>query len=177
MVNAGAIVIHHPCTCAHEQGAGPAGLSSAPNLDDFAGVLETLAQRYAVVDHSAPDWVRRSIVAAGSKLRALRFMLQHAPHGKPLRLLNVGAQIGSLPLYAMKFGIHAAAVDNAEFAQNCGSVLREYGVDYRVTLDPQAPADSRPAFSCGPDGRMETALRACARTARLANSLRTYDCR
>ena len=132
-------MIHHPCTYAHDQGTGAVGLSIAPNLDDFAGVLETLAQRYAAVNRGAPDWVRGSIVAAGSKLRALRFMLQHTPSHKPAQLLDVGSQIGALPLYALRFGIQAAAVDNAEFAQDCGSVLREYGVDYRVSDAGQSP--------------------------------------
>jgi SAM-dependent methyltransferase len=54
-------------------------------------------------------------------------------------VLDVGSQIGSLPLYASRFGIRTAAVDNAEFAKDCGSVLREYGVDYRVTDAGAAP--------------------------------------
>ena len=132
-------MIRHPCIYGHGQGIGRAGFSSAPNLDDFADVLETLAQQYAALNYSAPDWVRGSIVAAGSKLRALRFMLQHSPPRKQPRLLDVGSQIGALPLYALRFGIQAAAVDNAEFAQDCGSVLREYGVDYRVTDAGQSP--------------------------------------
>jgi SAM-dependent methyltransferase len=91
------------------------------------------------MSRSAPDWVRGSIVAAGSKLRALQFMLRHRPLGRPPRLLDVGSQIGALPLYASQFGIQTAALDNAEFAQDCSSVLREYGVDYRVGDAGQPP--------------------------------------
>jgi len=43
---------------------------------------------------------------------------------------NAPSQIGSRPLYVFRFGTQAAALDNAEFAKDCGSVLREYGVDY-----------------------------------------------
>ena len=59
-------MFNHSCTYAHEQGAGPAGFPRAPELDVFAGVLETLAQRCAVVNRSAPDWVQGSIVAVES---------------------------------------------------------------------------------------------------------------
>ena len=132
-------MIPHPYICVQEQLTGPGCIPRAPNLNDFADVLEVLAQRYATVNRDAPEWVRGSMVAAGSKLRALRFMLRHSPPGGQPRLLDVGSQIGALPLYASRLGIRAAAVDNAEFAQDCGSVLREYGVDYRVTDAGQAP--------------------------------------
>ena len=106
-----------------------------PNLDDFAGVLELLAERYSQVEgqgEQSAEWVRSAIGSADTKLEALRFILEHSSsRGKP-RLLDVGSQIGSLPLYAMRLGIEATAIDNAELASDCGRILREYGVDYRV---------------------------------------------
>jgi SAM-dependent methyltransferase len=132
-------VIHQHWTNVQDQGTSLAACPVAPTLGDFADVLETLAERYAAVDENARDWVRGSIVAAGSKLRALRFMLRHSPSPHAMRLLDVGSQIGSLPLYASRFGIRTAAVDNAGFAADCASVLRGYGVDYRVSDVGAAP--------------------------------------
>jgi SAM-dependent methyltransferase len=106
-----------------------------PNLGDFADVIELLAERYSRVEgqgEQSADWVRTSLVAADAKLRALRFILARPSHGSQPRLLDIGSQIGSLPLYASHLGIKSAAVDNAEFAEDCGRILREYGVDYRV---------------------------------------------
>jgi len=106
-----------------------------PNLHDFADVLELLAERYSQVEgqdeHSA-DWVRSAIGSADTKLGALRFILEHSSLGSKPRLLDIGSQIGSLPLYATRLGIEAAAVDNAELAPDWGRIIREYGVDYRV---------------------------------------------
>jgi len=105
---AGAAVIHHHWTHAQDQGTSFAGSPTAPHLDDFTEVLESLAKRYAVVNDNAPDWVRGSSVAAGSKLQALRFMLQHSSPRSQVRLLDMGSQIGSLPLHVFRFGIRTA---------------------------------------------------------------------
>ncbi|MGB6432092.1 MAG: class I SAM-dependent methyltransferase, partial [Candidatus Acidiferrales bacterium] len=106
-----------------------------PNLDDFADVLELLAERYSKVEgqgEKSAEWVRMSIVYAETKLRALRFILARSSPGSRPRLLDIGTQIGSLPLYASRLGIEAAGLDYAEFAPDCERILREYGVDYRV---------------------------------------------
>lgn len=107
-----------------------------PNLEDFADVLDLLAERYSQVEGQGEQsayWVRASITAADAKLDALRFILARSPAESKPRLLDIGSQIGSLPLYALRLGIESAAVDNAEFAPDCGRILREYGVDYRVS--------------------------------------------
>jgi SAM-dependent methyltransferase len=106
-----------------------------PNLADFADVLELLAERYSQVEgqgEESADWVRSAICSADTKLGALRFILARSSPGSRPRLLDIGSQIGSLPLYATRLGIESTAVDNAEFAPDCGRILREYGVDYRV---------------------------------------------
>jgi SAM-dependent methyltransferase len=106
-----------------------------PNLSDYADVLELLAERYSQVEgqnEQSADWVRSAICSADTKLQALRFILERASPGSRPRLLDIGSQIGSLPLYATRLGIESTAIDNAEFAPDCGRILREYGVDYRV---------------------------------------------
>lgn len=106
---------------------------SAPNLDDFAKVLEVLAERLGHGQANNVNWIGGSIVAAETKLRVLRLILERSsssPDGS--RLLDIGSQIGSLPVYAMQFGIQAAAVDNGDFASDCASTARELGVDYRI---------------------------------------------
>jgi SAM-dependent methyltransferase len=106
-----------------------------PNLRDFADVLELLAERYSQVEgqgEQSADWVRSAIGSAGTKLGALRFILKRSSPGSRPRLLDIGSQIGSLPLYATRLGIESTAVDNHEIASDCGRILREYGVDYRV---------------------------------------------
>jgi SAM-dependent methyltransferase len=106
-----------------------------PNLADFSDVLELLAERYSKVEgqgEQSAEWVRLSVVTAETKLRALRFILKHSEPGSKPRLLDIGSQIGSLPLYASRLGIGATALDYADLASDCGRILRELGVDYRV---------------------------------------------
>jgi SAM-dependent methyltransferase len=106
---------------------------SAPNLDDFAEVLDLLAERLGHGQAKNANWVGGSIVAAETKLRVLRLVLQrNSPSRGCARLLDIGSQIGSLPVYALQFGIQAAAVDNGDFASDCASAARELGVDYRI---------------------------------------------
>jgi SAM-dependent methyltransferase len=110
--------------------------NAKPNLDDFTDVLEFLAERYSKVEgqgEKSAEWVRLSIVTAETKLRALRFILKRSsPPGSKPRLLDIGSQIGSLPLYALRLGMESAALDYADLASDCGRILRECGVDYRV---------------------------------------------
>src|ERR1700693_5158749 len=85
-----------------------------PNLGDFSDVLELLAERYSRVKgqgEQSAEWVRTSIVAADAKLRALRFILKRSSPGSKPRLLDIGSQIGSLPLYATRLGRASAALD------------------------------------------------------------------
>ena len=104
-----------------------------PNLNDFAKVLETLAERLSYGPAGTSNWIGGSIVAAESKLRVLRMILQWASaKGRPARLLDIGSQIASLPVYAARLGSQAAAVDNGGFATDCALAARQMGVDYRI---------------------------------------------
>src|SRR5271170_7345643 len=110
-------------------------VNAKPNLGDFADVLELLAERYSKVEgqgEQSADWVRSAICSADTKLGALRFILERSSLGSKPRLLDIGSQIGSLALYAKRLGVESTAIDNAELASDCGRILREYGVDYRV---------------------------------------------
>lgn len=105
---------------------------SAPTLEGFEEVLELLASDPRIAPDS-PFWIRDNLHAAGDKLRILRFILsgsgavlQTAP-----RVLDVGAQIGALPLYAARLGFRAAAVDYPFYASRYGGIAAEHGVDYR----------------------------------------------
>ena len=105
----------------------------APNLDDFAKILDGLAGRLKHGPAGTSNWVGGSIVAAETKLRVLRLILKSCsrpPSGR--KLLDIGSQIGSLPVYAVQLGIQAAAVDNGEFAADCALAARDLGVDYRI---------------------------------------------
>jgi SAM-dependent methyltransferase len=106
---------------------------SSPTLDGFAEVLELLADRLGSGNGGAANWVRNSIVAAETKLRVLRRILnQGSTSAQKMRLLDIGSQIASLPVYAVQLGIDAAAVDNGDFARDCADAARGLGVDYRV---------------------------------------------
>ena len=99
-------------------------------MDGFNGTLEILAKDPRIAPYS-PDWVRRSVVAGGEKVRILRYLLKHAPaNGRNPRLLDVGGQIGSLVLYASKVGFEATAVDYELFTKNFAKILGEHGVEY-----------------------------------------------
>lgn len=78
----------------------------------------------------SPVWVQESIQAAGDKLRILRYMLDAAP-SPAVRILDVGAQIGVLPLYAARLGFLPSAVDYGFYAARYGKIAAEHGVDYR----------------------------------------------
>jgi SAM-dependent methyltransferase len=104
-----------------------------PNLDDFAGVLEMLSARLKHGPERTSDWIGGSIVAAETKLRVLRLILKRAASSAgSTRLLDIGSQIASLPVYAVQLGIRAAAVDNGDFASDCALAVRDLGVDYRI---------------------------------------------
>lgn len=105
----------------------------APTLEGFDQVLELLAGDPRIAPDS-PFWIRDNLGAAGEKLRILRFILsgsREAPQTAP-RLLDVGAQIGALTLYAAQLGCRAAAVDYPFYAMRYGCIAADHGVDYRV---------------------------------------------
>lgn len=107
-----------------------------PTLNEFASILETLATdpRGCLEgrQNGHADWVRSGIAIAGTKLRALEMMLRTAPRERPARLLDVGAQVGSLAAYAARLGFAAAAADLEPYAKRFGPVVASMAVDYRA---------------------------------------------
>src|SRR5215472_10079005 len=114
---------------------------SAPNLEGFESVLELLAKHTKSLTGSAytEEWVRGSIVAAGTKLRALKFILTRNQPRKPASLMDLGAQIGSFAIYAARLGLEVAAIDYPYFVQPYGAFASQQGVDYRACDVSQEP--------------------------------------
>jgi|SRR5215472_2900849 len=114
---------------------------SAPNLEGFESVLELLAKHTKSLTGSAytEEWVRGSIVAAGTKLRALKFILTRNQPRKPASLLDLGAQIGSFAIYAARLGLQVAAIDYPYFFHPYGGFASQQGVDYRACDVSQEP--------------------------------------
>jgi 2-polyprenyl-3-methyl-5-hydroxy-6-metoxy-1,4-benzoquinol methylase len=95
-------------------------------------VLDALARElHADDDPEREAWIRNSVSAAAVKVRTLRFILKRGPAEPPPTLLDIGAQIGSLAVYATRFGIRASAVDLPLFVEKFASASLKCGVDYR----------------------------------------------
>src|SRR3979490_1709864 len=94
-----------------------------------------------------PDWIRGSIRAGGAQNRVLCYILGHAPSdASPPRVLDVGAQFGSLAVYAVKLGCQAAAVDYGPAAKTFQKVAADHGVDYKecdVGVEPLPFSDNQ----------------------------------
>ena len=111
-----------------------------PTLEEFDEVLALLARE--LHDDSDPQrdaWIRGSFSAAGVKLDALGFILKHGASRSSPALLDIGAQIGSLTMYAARFGIRSSAVDLPYFFERFASASLKSGIDYRscdVSTDP-----------------------------------------
>lgn len=110
------------------------GSRRSVTLQEFDAILELLASDPRgpenASDTAYPEWVRRSVSAGGTKLRVLRYMLDHAPSPHP-RLLDVGAQVGAMAAYASKLGFEVAAVDYPHYARRFSQILAPCGLDYR----------------------------------------------
>jgi SAM-dependent methyltransferase len=104
---------------------------TTPTLEGFEQILEMIASDSRLPPHYA-EWVRASLRMGGWKIRILRYILDHAPEGSGApRLLDVGAQFGSLALYAAKLGCRAAAVDYGPYAKIYLEIAVDHGMDYR----------------------------------------------
>jgi len=102
-----------------------------PTLDGLKQFLELIASDPRMPTNF-PDWIRGSIRSGGGKNRVLRYILGHAPSdASPPRVLDVGAQFGSLALYAVGLGCQAAAVDYGPAAKTFQKVAADHGVDYK----------------------------------------------
>jgi len=102
-----------------------------PTLDGLEEVLELIASDPRM-PLNFPGWIRASLRSGVGKVRVLRHILDHAPSGAdPPRILDVGAQFGSLAVYAVKLGCHTAAVDHGPAAKTFQSIAIDHGVDYK----------------------------------------------
>src|ERR1700720_488579 len=102
-----------------------------PMLEGFDEILNTLATDPRASVHS-PDWIRQSVVAGDEKVRVLRYVLDHRPTADVApRLLDVGAQIGAMAIYAARLGCKVSAVDYGSFTSVYAGIAADHGVDYR----------------------------------------------
>jgi SAM-dependent methyltransferase len=117
-----------------------------PTLNGLEQVLERIASDPRIPPNF-PDWIRGSLRSGGGKNQVLRYILDHAPSGAaPTRVLDVGAQFGSLAAYAVKLGCRAAAVDYGPYAKAFQKVVADQGVDYRecdIGLEPLPFSDNQ----------------------------------
>jgi SAM-dependent methyltransferase len=84
-------------------------------------------------DTGYPQWVRGGVFGAGTKFRALRYLLKNSSltQGRAPRLLDVGAQVGAMAAYAARLGFRVAAVDYPHYARRFAPILAPHGVNYR----------------------------------------------
>jgi SAM-dependent methyltransferase len=102
---------------------------AAPTLEGFDEALNLVASDPRIAPDS-PVWIGENLQAAGDKVKILDYILTTAGTNSP-RILDVGAQIGALTLYAARLGCRAAAVDDPFYATRYGKIAEEHGVDYR----------------------------------------------
>jgi SAM-dependent methyltransferase len=104
---------------------------SRPSLEAFEQVLELIASDSRLPPNYS-EWVRASLRMAGWKLRTLQYVLDHArANSNPPSILDVGAQFGSLAIYAKKLGCRASAVDYGRYANLFREITVDFGVDYK----------------------------------------------
>lgn len=102
-----------------------------PSLEGFEQVLNLIASDPRLPPN-LPEWIRASLRTSGWKLQILRHILNRPAAGdqRP-SILDVGAQFGSLAIYATKLGCCAAAVDYGPHANVYREIAADHGVDYR----------------------------------------------
>lgn len=102
-----------------------------PTLEGFEQILDLIASDSRLPANYS-EWVRASLRTAGWKIRILRHILDHARASSSApSLLDVGAQFGSLAIYAAKLGCRSAAVDYGARAKIYREIAVSHGVDYR----------------------------------------------
>src|SRR5579863_3382804 len=102
-----------------------------PTLEGFDEVLKLLVRELSVNDPEREAWILSSIAAAGVKPRTLSFILEHSSPQLSPALLDIGAQIGSLVIYAARLGMRSSAVDLPDFFEKFAQASLKCGVDYR----------------------------------------------
>jgi SAM-dependent methyltransferase len=104
---------------------------SRPTLEGFEQILELIAKDSRLPPNYS-EWVRASLRTAGWKIRILNYIRDHTPaNSNSVSLLDVGAQFGSLALYAAKLGCRVSAVDYGAYAKIYQDIAASHGVDYR----------------------------------------------
>jgi SAM-dependent methyltransferase len=102
-----------------------------PTLEGFEKVLDLIASDSRLPANYS-QWIRASLRSAGWKIRALEYILEHAPaKSAPPSLLDVGAQFGSLAIYAAELGCRVAAVDYGSYAKAFHDIAVDHAIDYR----------------------------------------------
>lgn len=101
-----------------------------PTLEGFAQVLDSIASDPQVSPNYS-GWIRATLRTGGSKIRILQHILDRSPGSTPPSLLDVGAQVGSLAIYAAQLGCRVAAVDYGSYAKTYRPIAVARGVDYR----------------------------------------------
>src|SRR4030042_2598909 len=105
------------------------------NLKGFFEILKVIAEdprgKRAPSQENYSEWVISAIKIAGTKLRVLRYMLKNLPKGNPPRLLDIGAQMGAMDVYAAKLGFKVSAIDLPDVANRFSEILQPYGVQYK----------------------------------------------
>jgi|HubBroStandDraft_6_1064221.scaffolds.fasta_scaffold65502_4 SAM-dependent methyltransferase len=101
-----------------------------PTLKGLEKVLEEIASDPRIPPNFA-EWIRDTLRYGGRKIRILRYIQTHIPENQTPRLLDVGAQFGSLAIYATQLGFGAAAVDYGMYARAFREAVADRGVDYR----------------------------------------------
>jgi len=110
-----------------------------PTLLGFDDVLKFLVQELSPNDPVGAAWILSSIAAAGVKLRTLRFIQEHSSPEVSPALLDIGAQVGSLVIYATRLGMRVSAVDLPDFFEKFSKPSLQCGVDYKpcdITTNP-----------------------------------------
>jgi SAM-dependent methyltransferase len=105
-----------------------------PDLEGFSRSLDALAELVLAEGGNEADaaWVRNGIIAAETKIRTLRFIADHATGPTIPRVLDIGAQNGSLAFYAKDLGLQVSAVDLDFYAEKYGRLATKQGIDYRT---------------------------------------------
>jgi len=101
-----------------------------PTLEGFAQVLDSIASDPQIPSNFS-GWIRATLRTGGWKIRILQHILDRPPGSSPPSLLDVGAQAGSLAIYAAELGCRVAAVDYGPYAKTYRPLAMARGVDYR----------------------------------------------
>ncbi len=101
-----------------------------PTLEGLESLLKSIAGDSRIPSNFA-DWIRDSLRYGGRKIRILRYIQALAGENQTPRLLDVGAQFGTLAIYAAQLGWRAAAVDYGLYAKAFREAVTDRGVDYR----------------------------------------------